>query len=155
MTDPRSTDKKSLSDLKRRANLRFADEFRLSSAEILPYSLHYNSLRRPKHLEISLGEAVKTNSCWIEVERKTLRELLREILRRHDREFYLLQREYELELANYLKLRYDTFYELRWRFIIEYNKVERTPEKQRREKQLRRLLGLVGMQRLVDEDCIP
>jgi hypothetical protein len=65
MGEPRMTNKKALSELKRRANLRFAEEFRLSPAEILPYSLHYNTLRRPKHLEIGLADSLRGSVCWI------------------------------------------------------------------------------------------
>jgi len=32
-------------------------------------------------------------------------------------------RQYEIDLANFIKVKYDTFYEKRWKYIIEYNKV--------------------------------
>jgi hypothetical protein len=29
-----------------------------------------------------------------------------------------MQRQYELDLANYIKMNYDTFYEMRWKYIL-------------------------------------
>lgn len=38
---------------------------------------------------------------------------------------------------------------------MEYNKVEKTQKKKKTEVELRRLLGLIGMTKLLDNDCIP
>ncbi len=43
----------------------------------------------------------------------------------------------------------ETFYEKRWKFILEYNKVEKTHQKKKKEAELRRLLNLIGMAKLV------
>ena len=65
------------------------------------------------------------------------------------------KRDYEIDLANYIAQNYETFYEKRWKFILEYNKVEKTLQKKKKEAELKRLLGLVGMTKLFEEDCIP
>lgn len=124
-------------------------------SELLPFSLHYNYFRRPKNLEISLTETLRCSPLWIDTERALLSDTLNGVIRAHNLSFCGAMREYEVELGNFIKSRYDTFYEKRWRYIIEYNQVERTFDKKKKEAQLRRLLALIGMAKLIDQDCIP
>jgi hypothetical protein len=58
-------------------------------------------------------------------------------------------------LAHFIYKRYDNFCEKRWKYILEYNQIEKTLVKQKKEKELRRILGLIGMSRILDEDYIP
>jgi hypothetical protein len=58
-------------------------------------------------------------------------------------------------MANFIASYYETFYEKRWKFIIEYNKIEKSAQKKKREAELKRLLNLVGMVKLYEDDCIP
>lgn len=77
------------------------------------------------------------------------------IIKDHNRKYKHERSRYDVELANFIKNKYESFCEKRWKYIIEYNKMERTKQKDKKVKELRRLLELVGMQRLMDEDCIP
>jgi len=33
--------------------------------EVLPFSLHYNYFRKPKNLDINVGEVHRTHSSWV------------------------------------------------------------------------------------------
>jgi hypothetical protein len=45
--------------------------------------------------------------------------------------------------------------EKRWKYILEYNKLQKTVEKDKKERELRRLLGLANSEARLDEDCLP
>lgn len=64
-----------------------------------------------------------SSSVWIDIERRLLDDTLNKIIKNHNRYFVLSMRQYEIDLANFIKVKYDTFYEKRWKYIIEYNKV--------------------------------
>ena len=36
-----------------------------ATSDILPFSLHYNKFRKPKHLDLNVGEANRNSSIWI------------------------------------------------------------------------------------------
>lgn len=77
------------------------------------------------------------------------------ILSNHERDYIAKRRRYDIDLANYIRRNYDSLAEKRWKYIIEYNKLDRSTEKSKREKEVRRLMGLIGCEKLLDEDCIP
>jgi hypothetical protein len=77
---------------------------------------------------------MKFNSAWIEIERNILQELISSIIKNHDNEYLLKKRKYDIEFATFIKHRYDSFSEKRWKYIIEYNKVEKTQSKLKKEK---------------------
>ena len=60
-----------------------------------------------------------------------------------------------MELAKFIKAKYDVFSEKRWKYIIEYNQIEKNLMKKKREKELYRIMDLIGMVRILDQDCIP
>jgi c-di-GMP-related signal transduction protein len=64
-------------------------------------------------------------------------------------------KEYDLELANFIKSKYDIFCEKRWKYIIEYNQIIKTYSKKKKERELTRILDQIGMKKLLNEDCLP
>ena len=55
----------------------------------------------------------------------------------------------------FIRRNYDSLSEKRWKYIIEYNKTQKTFDKEKKEKELRRLLRLVNAESKLDEDCLP
>jgi hypothetical protein len=60
-----------------------------------------------------------------------------------------------VELAKFIRAKYDLFSEKRWKYIIEYNQIERNLAKKKREKELYRIMDLIGMVKILEQDCIP
>jgi hypothetical protein len=77
------------------------------------------------------------------------------IIENHERNFRKRRREYDVELAKFIRSKYDLFSEKRWKYIIEYNKIERNLAKKKREKELYRIMDLIGMAKILEQDCIP
>jgi hypothetical protein len=71
------------------------------------------------------------------------------ILQRRER------RHYDIELAQFINKYYDQLSEKRWKYIIEFNQTKSTFEKVKKEKELRRLLKLIGAEGRMEEDCLP
>ncbi len=67
-------------------------------------------------------------------EKRTLQKILDTIIEKHERKFLKKRREYDLELAKFIMGKYDIFSEKRWRYIIEYNQIEKNLAKKKREK---------------------
>lgn len=61
--------------LKKKGQKKIHEELKIKcslSSEILPFSIHYNIFRRPKNLDINVGESNRSAPMWIDIERKSL-----------------------------------------------------------------------------------
>ena len=65
------------------------------------------------------------------------------------------RRDYDIQLANFIKKHYETLSEKRWKYILEYNKMKKTVDKEKKEKELRRLLRLVNAESRIEDDVLP
>jgi hypothetical protein len=88
-------------------------------------------------------------------EKRTFEKILSKIIENHERNFLKKRREYDVELAKFVRAKYDLFSEKRWKYIIEYNQIERNLAKKKREKELYRIMDLIGMVKILEQDCIP
>lgn len=122
------------------------DRLNLIQADILPYSTHYNLLIHPKNYDIMIPEIMKQHEKWVREEKKVLEKHLEIILHEHAVLYTRQRRIYDYELAKYILKNYESLCERRWKYIIEYNQTKLTFEKYKKEKELRRLLGLIGAQ---------
>ena len=53
---------------KKKNQLKMIEEMKLkcsTTSDILPFSVHFNIFRKPKHLDLNVGEANRNSSIWI------------------------------------------------------------------------------------------
>ena len=60
------------------------------------------------------------------------------------------RRKYDIDLAYFIREKYESLAEKRWKYIIEYNQIKSTPYKVKREKELYRIFDLIGMRKILN-----
>lgn len=55
--------------------------------DILPYSVHYNLLSRPKNYDLTLPEIMKVSDKWIREEKKVFENLIDLVIQEHEVQF--------------------------------------------------------------------
>jgi hypothetical protein len=131
------------------------DRLNLLQTDIYPYSTHYNILLHPKNYDITIPEIMKVSDRWAKEERRILDRHIDFVITAHEQRLLSLRRAYDRDLASFIARHYDSLSEKRWKYILEYNQLDRSAPLAKKEGEIRRLMRLIGAEKLLDNDCIP
>jgi hypothetical protein len=73
------------------------------------------------------------------------------------KEFWVARRDYELKLAQFVQDNYESLAEYRWKYILEFNQLKNHPRHEhiKKERELHRILSLIGAESILGKDVIP
>lgn len=83
-------------------------------------------------MEINIPESMKKNERWVHEEVLIFEKCLRQIIQTHEINFLKARRKYDIDLAYYIREKYDSLAEKRWKCIVEYNQIKITPQKKKK-----------------------
>ena len=69
-------------------------------------------------MELNIPENMKVSEKWISEERKILEQILEKIVFDHEKKKVEEKRKYDKKLAYFIKEKYETLSEKRWKCII-------------------------------------
>lgn len=120
------------------------DRLNLLQTDIYPYSTHYNILIHPKNYDITIPEIMKVSDRWAKEERRILDKHIDFVITAHEQRLLSQRRAYDRDLASFIARHYDSLSEKRWKYILEYNQLDRTAPIAKKEREIRRLMRLIG-----------